>query len=155
MCLHYGQTLKKTVEQPHILKYFQFFFENLFTKFFNGDMLVKSNIVRYNLLYWVLSMLGVESSASLRFCPRLISKGRYRVRPGVSVCLQSWFLFGQATLHSLTRFSGGLRVAYVYGKPGFFVPPRLIPRFYKELRTRARIKCHAFYSNCLYNKEIR
>jgi hypothetical protein len=23
------------------------------------------------------------------------------------------------------------------------------------LRTRARIKCHAFYSNCLYNKEIR
>jgi YesN/AraC family two-component response regulator len=25
----------------------------------------------------------------------------------------------------------------------------------KYLRTRARIKCHAFYSNCLYNKEIR
>jgi hypothetical protein len=24
-----------------------------------------------------------------------------------------------------------------------------------ELRTRARIKCHTFYSNCLYNKEIR
>jgi carbamate kinase len=24
-----------------------------------------------------------------------------------------------------------------------------------RLRTRARIKCHAFYSNCLYNKEIR
>jgi hypothetical protein len=30
-----------------------------------------------------------------------------------------------------------------------------IPEWVQWVRTRARIKCHAFYSNCLYNKEIR